>query len=170
MVASISPTQPGHSTPRLAIKRPSSTGVGIRHSAHRTAGPVTVTSGSRVDSAPSVISVVVDKRVSSLMMSLQTSTHSSQMNTEGPAMSLPTSFCDFLQNEHRNGSCALAVASRWSFFLNIGERDAKMKPDRTCFLGSAKNQFLCVSVTLWPVITESCREWMVCSSSTSPKA
>ena len=32
------------------------------------------------------------KRLSSAMMSLQTSTHSSQMNTVGPAMSLRTSF------------------------------------------------------------------------------
>src|SRR5271166_1749765 len=33
------------------------------------------------------------------MMSMQSSTHSSQMNTVGPAMSLRTSCCDFPQNE-----------------------------------------------------------------------
>src|SRR5688572_28409285 len=40
-------------------------------------------------------------RLSSAMMSLQTSTHSSQMNTVGPAMSLRTSFWSLLQNEQR---------------------------------------------------------------------
>src|SRR5918999_1729570 len=39
--------------------------------------------------------------LSSAMMSLQTSTHSSQMNTVGPAMSLRTSFWSLLQNEQR---------------------------------------------------------------------
>src|SRR5688500_1244925 len=39
-------------------------------------------------------------RRSSAMMSLQTSTHSSQMKTVGPAMSLRTSFWSLLQNEH----------------------------------------------------------------------
>src|SRR5580658_7223006 len=33
------------------------------------------------------------------MMSMQSSTHSSQMNTVGPAMSLRTSCCDLPQNE-----------------------------------------------------------------------
>src|SRR5215831_4339740 len=42
--------------------------------------------------------------LSSAMMSLQTSTHSSQMNTVGPAMSLRTSFWSLLQNEHRRTS------------------------------------------------------------------
>ena len=37
--------------------------------------------------------------VSSRMMSLHSSTHSSQMNTVGPAMSLRTSCCDLPQNE-----------------------------------------------------------------------
>src|SRR5262245_4653712 len=41
------------------------------------------------------------KRLSSAMMSLQTSTHSSQMKTVGPAMSLRTSFWSLLQNEQR---------------------------------------------------------------------
>src|SRR5260221_12096917 len=43
-------------------------------------------------------------RRSSAMMSLQTSTHSSQMNTVGPAISLRTSFWSLLQNEHRRTS------------------------------------------------------------------
>src|SRR6185503_4381900 len=36
---------------------------------------------------------------SSRMMSMQSSTHSSQMNTVGPAINLRTSCCDFPQNE-----------------------------------------------------------------------
>jgi hypothetical protein len=36
---------------------------------------------------------------SSRMISMQSSTHSSQMNTVGPAISLRTSCCDFPQNE-----------------------------------------------------------------------
>ena len=36
------------------------------------------------------------------MMSLHSSTHSSQMNTVGPAISLRTSCCDFPQNEQYN--------------------------------------------------------------------
>src|ERR1041384_4913994 len=39
--------------------------------------------------------------LSSAMMSLQTSTHSSQMKTVGPAISLRTSFWSLLQNEQR---------------------------------------------------------------------
>src|SRR5262245_58132700 len=38
------------------------------------------------------------------MMSLQTSTHSSQMKTVGPAMSLRTSFWSLLQKEQRRTS------------------------------------------------------------------
>src|SRR5713226_408561 len=44
------------------------------------------------------------KRLSSAMMSLHTSTHSSQMKTVGPAMSFRTSFWSLLQNEHRSTS------------------------------------------------------------------
>src|ERR1700730_19239595 len=44
------------------------------------------------------------KRLSSAMMSLQTSTHSSQMKTVGPAISLRTSFWSLLQNEQRRTS------------------------------------------------------------------
>src|SRR3989440_11845915 len=44
------------------------------------------------------------KRLSSAMMSLQTSTHSSQMKTVGPAISLRTSFWSLLQKEHRRTS------------------------------------------------------------------
>src|SRR5256884_2557534 len=47
-------------------------------------------------------------RLSSAMMSLQTSTHSSQMNTVGPAMSLRTSFWSLLQKEHRRTSVSPA--------------------------------------------------------------
>src|SRR6188474_3620826 len=52
------------------------------------------------------------KRLSSAMMSLQTSTHSSQMKTVGPAMSLRTSFWSLLQNEQRRISVS-------PFFLTI---------------------------------------------------
>src|SRR5580765_4618416 len=47
-------------------------------------------------------------RLSSAMMSLQTSTHSSQMKTVGPAMSLRTSFWSLLQKEHRRTSVSPA--------------------------------------------------------------
>src|SRR5436189_1988018 len=46
--------------------------------------------------------------LSSAMMSLQTSTHSSQMNTVGPALSLRTSFWSLLQKEHRRTSVSPA--------------------------------------------------------------
>src|SRR5512144_3102786 len=49
------------------------------------------------------------KRLSSAMMSLQTSTHSSQMKTVGPAMSLRTSFWSLLQNEQRRTSPSAPV-------------------------------------------------------------
>src|SRR5580693_3394524 len=42
--------------------------------------------------------------LSSAMMSLQTSTHSSQIKTVGPAISLRTSFWSLLQNEQRRTS------------------------------------------------------------------
>ena len=42
------------------------------------------------------------------MMSLQTSTHSSQMKTVGPAISLRTSFWSLLQNEQRRTSVSPA--------------------------------------------------------------
>src|SRR5215216_4615890 len=51
-------------------------------------------------------------RLSSAMMSLQTSTHSSQMKTVGPAMSFRTSFWSLLQKEHRRTSVS-------PFFLTI---------------------------------------------------
>src|SRR5262249_4448950 len=47
-------------------------------------------------------------RLSSAMMSLQTSTHSSQMKTVGPALSFRTSFWSLLQNEHRRPSVSPA--------------------------------------------------------------
>src|SRR5690606_6334924 len=55
----------------------------------------------------------VSKRLSSAMMSLQTSTHSSQMKTVGPAMSLRTSFWSLLQKEQRRTSDS-------PFFLTMG--------------------------------------------------
>src|SRR4029453_19076725 len=54
------------------------------------------------------------KRLSSAMMSLQTSTHSSQMKTVGPAMSLRTSFWSLLQKEHRRTSVS-------PLFFTIGQ-------------------------------------------------
>src|SRR6478672_2430056 len=53
-------------------------------------------------------------RLSSAMMSLQTSTHSSQMKTVGPAMSLRTSFWSLLQKEHRRTSVS-------PLFFTIGQ-------------------------------------------------
>src|SRR5580765_710144 len=50
--------------------------------------------------------------LSSAMMSLQTSTHSSQMKTVGPAISFRTSFWSLLQKEHRRTSVS-------PFFLTI---------------------------------------------------
>ncbi len=47
-------------------------------------------------------------RLSSAMMSLQTSTHSSQMKTVGPAISFRTSFWSLLQKEHRRTSVSPA--------------------------------------------------------------
>ncbi len=55
----------------------------------------------------------VSKRLSSAMMSLQTSTHSSQMKTVGPAMSLRTSFWSLLQKLQRRTSDS-------PFFLTMG--------------------------------------------------
>ena len=42
------------------------------------------------------------------MMSLQTSTHSSQMKTVGPAISLRTSFWSLLQNEQLQDLAAVS--------------------------------------------------------------
>jgi hypothetical protein len=50
--------------------------------------------------------------LSSSIISVQTSTHSSQMQQLGPAISLRTSFCDFLQNEHRRIVCSVV-------FINV---------------------------------------------------
>src|SRR6185503_20816463 len=54
------------------------------------------------------------------MMSLQTSTHSSQMKTVGPAMSLRTSFWSLLQNEQRRISDS-------PFFVFIAFRPAGLR-------------------------------------------
>src|SRR5919205_2040713 len=60
------------------------------------------------------------KRLSSAMMSLHTSTHSSQIKTVGPAISLRTSFWSLLQNEQRRISVS-------PFFLTIATyRDGPM--------------------------------------------
>src|SRR2546426_11538439 len=70
-------------------------------------------------------------RLSSEMMSLQTATHSSQMKTVGPAISLRTSFWSLLQKEHRRTSvspafftmlslCEKGVGSR--FHQAVGKR------------------------------------------------
>src|SRR5436190_12688250 len=61
-------------------------------------------------------------RLSSAMMSLQTSTHSSQMKTVGPAMSFRTSFWSLLQNEHRKTSFS-------PFALTIGNQRLRALPD-----------------------------------------
>src|SRR5690349_1104475 len=52
-------------------------------------------------------------RLSSAMMSLQTSTHSSQMKTVGPAISLRTSFWSLLQNEQRRISPSPVFFTIW---------------------------------------------------------
>src|SRR5438067_13827077 len=54
--------------------------------------------------------------LSSAMMSLQTSTHSSQMKTVGPAMSFRTSFWSLLQKEHRRTSVSPAFFTMSPFF------------------------------------------------------
>src|SRR5688572_24200574 len=63
------------------------------------------------------------------MMSLQTSTHSSQMKTVGPAMSLRTSFWSLLQNEHRRTSDS-AVFFIWSSLSRGALRRAPRAPPR----------------------------------------
>ena len=45
------------------------------------------------------VDFTIEVLFSSRMMSMHSSTHSSQMNTVGPAISLRTSCCDFPQNE-----------------------------------------------------------------------
>ena len=66
----------------------------------------------------------LSNRLSSAMMSLQTSTHSSQMKTVGPAISLRTSFWSLLQNEQRRTSDS-------PFFFTIVPRPAERVPRRT---------------------------------------
>src|SRR5215218_7321629 len=62
------------------------------------------------------------KRLSSAMMSLQTSTHSSQMNTVGPAMSLRTSFWSLLQKEQRRTSPSPVFLTIWG---SVGTVDGR---------------------------------------------
>src|SRR5207245_10098732 len=61
-------------------------------------------------------------RLSSAMMSLQTSTHSSQMKTVGPAMSFRTSFWSLLQNEHRR------ISLSPFFFIRAGPEGSSLSP------------------------------------------
>src|SRR5512141_2238428 len=60
---------------------------------------------------------------SSAMMSLQTSTHSSQMNTVGPAISLRASFWSLLQNEQRRTSPSPVVLFVLIPSLSLAARD-----------------------------------------------
>src|ERR1044071_61919 len=61
-------------------------------------------------------------RLSSAMMSLQTSTHSSQMKTVGPAISLRTSFWSLLQNEQRR------ISDSPFFFIRAGPEGSSLSP------------------------------------------
>src|SRR5213596_4385896 len=62
------------------------------------------------------------KRLSSAMMSLQTSTHSSQMKTVGPAINFRTSFWSLLQNEHRR------ISDSPFFFIRPGPEGSSLSP------------------------------------------
>src|SRR6476660_1870484 len=62
------------------------------------------------------------KRLSSAMMSFQTSTHSSQMKTVGPAISLRTSFWSLLQNEQRRISVSAFFLTKCVWALDSGRR------------------------------------------------
>src|SRR5213593_1649877 len=70
-------------------------------------------------------------RLSSAMMSLQTSTHSSQMNTVGPAISLRTSFWSLLQKEHRRTSVSpfFLTISSWGHIAPRWESSGHTQPD-----------------------------------------
>src|SRR5258705_1783256 len=63
--------------------------------------------------------------LSSAMMSLQTSTHSSQMKTVGPAISLRTSFWSLLQNEQRRISPSPAFFTIGVFCRQV---EARLRP------------------------------------------
>src|SRR3990170_7249300 len=65
--------------------------------------------GSEEDRAPPRASNLL----SSAMMSLQTSTHSSQMKPVGPAISLRPSFWSLLQKEHRRTSVSPPFFTIW---------------------------------------------------------
>src|SRR5215203_5853500 len=75
------------------------------------------------------------KRLSSAMMSLQTSTHSSQMKTVGPAMSLRTSFWSLLQNEQRRISPSPVFLTMW------------VDPEAASYLPPAANRVSAVRLT-----------------------
>src|SRR5262245_18073835 len=104
MAASISSTHLGQSTPRASTSNASGGDVGILQSAQSTprasghAPPasvsVEVAGGSLAGPLPSAT------------MSLHTSTHSSQMQALGPAISLRTCSWVLLQKEHRRICCS----------------------------------------------------------------
>src|SRR5438094_10599842 len=82
----------------------------------------------------------VSNRLSSAMMSLQTSTHSSQMKTVGPAISFRTSFWLLLQKEHRRTSSVF-------FFMAFSFQVAsvsRLKPTTAASLASCsfRNDFV----------------------------
>jgi hypothetical protein len=96
----ISPMQPGHTTPRFWMRTPfraaSASGterIQLLLQRRASINGVVGVSLPSTGGAPR-------NRVSSSMMSWHTSTHSSQIFTDGPAINLRTSFCGFWQNEH----------------------------------------------------------------------
>jgi hypothetical protein len=91
MASSISPMHPKQSrTPRLGINNPRLTIMGVRHIAHVTADPLPGVSAMPFAGFPSLSAWASANRGSSLRMSRQTSMHSLQMKTFGPAISLST--------------------------------------------------------------------------------
>ena len=104
---------------------PSSSGVGIRQSEHRMASLLTGMSATWRDAMPGSTAAETSgsafnrdaMRSSSAMISLQTPTHSSQMKTAGPAMSLRTWSAVFWQKEHRSAGSDRIARSR--FLLSI---------------------------------------------------
>jgi hypothetical protein len=89
--AATASTQSVQNTPRPEIAIPSSDGTLARHNAHRTMFGQGI-GASAAGTASPLCSLCRATRASSAMMSLQTLTHSSQMKTAGPAISLRTSF------------------------------------------------------------------------------
>ena len=79
-----------------------------------------------------------------LMMSIQSSTHSSQMKTVGPAINLRTSCCDLPQNEQYSvfllspPVVLLIFYVPFSHFLVLALRLAKLMPNVVVFYSSVK--------------------------------